>query len=60
VFLLPDCVCLADETAKLPAQILRSSESKVVDMVTPRNRIDSVKERSLMPLRQDQVPDDSC
>lgn len=56
MLLLPDCVCLGNEIAKLLALVVWSFESEVVDMVGTRNRINAVKERRLVAVRQDQVP----
>jgi len=58
VLLLTDSVCLFNESAQLLIQILSLFESEMMDTIVPRNRVDAVEARSLVPVRQDQVADD--
>jgi hypothetical protein len=58
VLLLPDSVCLFNESAQLLVQILRLFQSEVMYVIVPGNRVDAVEAQSLMSVRQDQVTDD--
>ncbi len=55
VFLFPDLICLLNEAAQFPGQILRLLQSKVVDVVVSRDAVDAHEARSFVPLRQNQM-----
>lgn len=55
MFLLAHCVCLLNELAKFLVQILGPLQPEMMDVIMPRNRVDAVETRSIMPMRQDQV-----
>jgi len=57
VLLLPNSVCLSYESAQLLIQVLGLFQPEMMDVIVPRNRVDTVEARSLMPVRQDQVTD---
>ena len=59
MLLLPDRVSLFDEAAKLLAQVIRLFQFEMVNVVMRRNRIDAMKERLLVPVRQHQMSNNS-
>jgi hypothetical protein len=58
VLLLTNRVCFHNELAQLLIQIIRLLQSEMMDVILPRNRVDPVEARPLVPMRQHQVPND--
>ena len=58
VFLFPDLICHLNEAAQFLTQILRLLQSKVMDVIVSRDRVDAHKALSFVPVRQDQVTND--
>lgn len=58
MLLLPDRVCLHNEPAQLLIQIIRLLQFEMMHVILPRNCVDSVEAWPLVPMRQDQVPDE--